>query len=95
MRANGRGHSLPGVERTRNVIIGPRYQVRLEDLRDWHVIEVTCGRCGREGLLYPSTLRRRLPDYIRLLDLERRYACKGCGNRFGNTWRILEMSRNA
>ncbi len=83
------------VERTQNKSIGPRYQLRLEDLRDWHVIEVTCGRCGRQGVVYPASLQRRLKGYIRLIDLERRYACKTCGNRTGNTWRVLEISRNA
>ena len=82
------------MERTQNTSIGPRYQLRLEDLRDWHVIEVTCGRCGRVAVVYPAALRHRLPGYTRLVGLERRYTCRACGNRSGNTWRIMAMSRN-
>lgn len=83
------------MERKQNKSIGPRYQVRIEDLRDWHVIEVTCGRCGRVGMVYPASLRRRLKGHTRLVGLESRYACKACGNRAGNMWRVLEISRNA
>ena len=85
---------MPDVEQKQNISLGPRYQVRLEDLRDWHVLEVTCGRCGREGVVYPSHLRRRLPGYTRLLELEKRFACRACGNRTYNTWRVMAMSRN-
>lgn len=42
------------VEQTKNITIEPRCQVRLEDPRDWHVVEVTCGRCGRRAKVISS-----------------------------------------
>jgi len=34
--------------------IGPKYAIRLGDLREWHQIEVRCFSCGRVGVLYPD-----------------------------------------
>jgi hypothetical protein len=36
-------------------VIGPKYAIRLGDLREWHRIDVKCFRCGRVGVLYPAT----------------------------------------
>ncbi len=85
---------LPCVEHKQNITIGPRYQVRLEDLRERRVVEITCGRCGRQGKVYPATLRRKLPGHTKLLDLVPRFTCRARRNREGNTWRILALSRN-
>jgi hypothetical protein len=46
------------VERSKNNT--PRYAIRLDDLRAWHVIVATCASCGRRthigvALLQPST----------------------------------------
>jgi hypothetical protein len=39
-------------------VIGPKYALRLADLREWHCIEVKCSACGRIGL-YPDRLKRQ------------------------------------
>jgi hypothetical protein len=31
-------------------VIGPKYALRLADLREWHCIEVKCFNCGRVGV---------------------------------------------
>ena len=82
------------MERKQNVTIGPRYQVRLGDLRQWHLLEVTCLKCRHKGDIQPDILRRRLSDHTRLVDIEGRFACKACGNRYENSWRVMAMSRN-
>lgn len=77
---------------------GPRYSLRLGDLRQWHVIEVRCFNCGREGTVYPAALlkhSRRWNEHTRLVELEPRFRCRSCGNRFGNSWTIAQLSRNA
>lgn len=73
------------MERNRN--IPPRYAIRLADLRQWHVITVSCPTCGHKGRVHPTTLGRGRPDHTRLMDLERKLRCRSCGNRQDN--RIL------
>jgi hypothetical protein len=45
----------------------PHYAFRLEDLRAWHLVEVSCMRCR--------------PSYTRLSDIERSLRCLRCGAR--------------
>ena len=78
----------------KNIIIDPRSRVRLECLRDWHLIKVTCGGCWRQATVHPTKLRRSLPGATKLLSLEPRFTCRRCRDQTGNTWHILEMSRN-
>ena len=78
-----------------NVILGPRYQLRLEDLREWHRLEVRCIVCNHRGLIDPTQIKHRLSIHTRLVDLERRYRCVKCGNRSGNSWRVMQLGRNA
>ena len=74
--------------------LGARYQVRLSDLREWHVIKISCFGCERVGTLYPTALKKRYPGHHRLLDLERKLRCRRCGNVAGNTWRVYRMPRD-
>ena len=48
--------------------IGPKYAIRLGDLREWHQIEVRCFSCGRVGVLYPDRLRK-----LRIAQLKRKH----------------------
>jgi hypothetical protein len=59
----------------------PRYAFRLEDLRVWHVIRVSCRGCRHKAELAPAALTRSQPGYTRLVDLERRLRCRNCGAR--------------
>ena len=49
-------------------VIGPKYAIRLGDLREWHRIEAKCFNCRRVGVLYPDRLKK-----LRLAHLKRRY----------------------
>ncbi len=62
-------HSSAGVERNRN--IPPRYAIRLDDLRTWHVVFATCAACGKRsgggslGVVTRLTLRTHaLPEFF-------------------------------
>ena len=81
------------MEHSENEILGPAYDVRLSDLRDWHIIAVRCIKCRYQGFVWPSKLRQRWPDYTRIMDLERRFRCTACRNRHGNTWQIRRLGR--
>jgi hypothetical protein len=48
-------------------VIGPKYQIRFSDLREWHRIEVRCFRCERVGVLYPDRLKK-----LRIAQLKRK-----------------------
>lgn len=78
---------------------GPRYTLRLGELRQWHVIVARCFNCGREGTIYPAALLKkkngRWTEHTRLVEIEPRLRCRSCGNRFGNSWTIMQLTRNA
>jgi hypothetical protein len=85
-------HSCADVEHNRN--IPPRYAIRLDDLRAWHVIVATCAVCGRSTHVNAKLLQHCRPPYTRLRDLERKLRCSRCGNRQGNTLRVSMAPRN-
>ncbi len=85
-------HSPVGVERSKN--IPPRYAIRLEDLRAWHVVFATCAACGKRTHIDARLLQHGRPPYIRLLDLERKLRCSSCGNRQGNGLSVSMAPRN-
>jgi hypothetical protein len=58
-----------------------RYALRLEDLRAWHVVRVSCRICRHKGEITPAVLGRGQPGYTRLFDLEGRLRCRNCGAR--------------
>lgn len=74
--------------------IPPRYALRLDDLRPWHVIVATCAACGKRAHIGAALLQHGRPPYIRLLDLERKLSCSRCGNRHGNTLVVSIAPRN-
>ena len=68
--------------------------MRVGDLRDWHVLQVTCWRCGHSGEIYPARLKKRWSDHERLIDLEARLRCVKCRNRDGNSWQVYRLPRD-
>jgi hypothetical protein len=58
------------VERNKN--IPPRYAIRLDDLRAWHVVFATCAACRKRTHIDARLLQHGRPPYTRLLDLERK-----------------------
>jgi hypothetical protein len=47
------------VERNKN--IPPRYAIRLDDLRQWHVIVATCPACGKRTHIDARLLQQGRP----------------------------------
>jgi hypothetical protein len=85
-------HSSAGVEHNKNM--PPRYAIRLDDLRAWHVIVATCAVCRKRTHIDARLLQHGRPPYTRLLDLERKLRCSSCGNRHGNTLSVSMAPRN-
>ena len=68
----------------------PRYALRLEDLRAWHVIRVSCRTCRHRAEIAPAALKQGRPGYTRLVDLEGRLRCRNCGAR-GRASLLVEL----
>jgi hypothetical protein len=58
------------------------------------VIIASCAACKRRAHVAAALLRHGRPPYARLLDLERKLWCSGCGNRQGNTLTVSMAPRN-
>lgn len=89
--------------------LGGLWQIRVRDLREWHVVEIRCADCKHVGhlsqrqLLY--WLRRRSgqgpgasfwagkAEGEQLVHLAGRLRCRRCGNREENTLRVRTLRR--
>jgi hypothetical protein len=67
--------------------LGPKYNVRLGDLRSWHVLQVTCLQCRRVATIHPGPLLKRFGEHQRLAQLEEKFGCTGCGSIFRSAHR--------
>jgi hypothetical protein len=85
-------HSSLLVEQNKNM--PPRYAIRLDDLRAWHVIVATCAACRKRTQIDAKLLQHGRPPYTKLLDLERNLRCSSCGNHQGNTLSVTMAPRN-
>ena len=74
--------------------LGPKYAIRLGDLRRWHIVTVTCFRCGHKGELTGDRIARGRDPYTHLVDLQRKLRCTNCTNRRDNTLSVRAMSRD-
>ena len=71
--------------------LGLRYEIRLAQLEELHVITIRCFKCNRVGETYPSPLKRRHPDDTRLIDLQPKFRCRSCGYRELNLWNVFRL----
>ena len=74
-------------------MLGPKYSIRLGDLHPWHVLRVTCFRCRHIANISPAPLLARFGQHERLTEVEERFACTECGNRWGNSAQVHELAR--
>jgi hypothetical protein len=75
-------------------IVGPKYAIRVGDLREWHIIIATCFKCGHNDRLMAGALAWERSPHTKLGDLERKLRCTHCGNRADNTLSVRMMPRN-
>jgi hypothetical protein len=61
--------------------VPPRYDFRLEDLRAFHLVRVSCHACAPKAIIPNAALLQGRPGYTRLVSLERQLLCRNCGAR--------------
>jgi hypothetical protein len=61
--------------------VPPRYALRLEDLRTFHLARASCHACAHKAILPHAALLQGRPGYTRLMELERQLRCRKCGAR--------------
>lgn len=71
-----------------------RVDLRLGDLRNWHIIAIQCGACGHVGKVVPRSLMRRWAADVRLQAIEHRMRCTRCGWRGSHSWTVAKLPRN-
>lgn len=78
----------------KQVTLGPKYGIRLSDLKAWHAVGVTCFQCKRTSLVWPDELRKRFSNSTLIGDFEDRLKCTRCTNKMFNSWQIMQVDRN-
>jgi hypothetical protein len=72
------------------IILGPRYTVRLEDLRAEHAVMIECVACRRRALVAPHRLHERFAGYERMSQIAAAMRCKCCGATRAMDWSVLK-----
>ena len=68
--------------------------MRLNDLREWHVIEAQCWKCKHVGTISHARLKRGRPIYRKLIDIAFRMRCTNCGVRGAQELTVRKLPRN-
>ena len=74
------------------VTLGPRYSVRLDDLRASDCIFAKCMSCGKVWRIAPHRLYDRFPPHERMKTIGDRMKCAHCRTGAGLTWHVLRAS---
>jgi hypothetical protein len=74
--------------------IGPKYAIRLCDLRAWHRITARCFKCSHSYEFTGDFLAWERPEHTRLTELQPNLRCSVCGNREDNTLDAWAMERS-
>jgi hypothetical protein len=79
----------------RPVTLGPKYALRLRDLREWHRLEAKCfsDACGNAALLDTAKLVKRWGIQMQLSRIEDKLRCSRCGNGLYNHLRVMQLPR--
>lgn len=72
----------------------PPYQMRLGDLRSWHVVTATCSACRHQGQLSIEALCWERAEATRLGELQPKLRCCRCRNRTNNSLSVTLAPRD-
>ena len=74
------------------VILGPRYSIRLEDVRATDAIDAECLGCGRTWRIAPHRLHDQYQSYMRLQHIGKEMRCTNCGADSAMIWNVVRAS---
>jgi hypothetical protein len=77
--------------RTRPVIRGFKFAVRIADLRPDEFVLMTCKGCGAARRVAPWMLYAIAPPTLPIKALEARMLCRSCGQRGNMSWSIFAV----
>ena len=70
------------------VILGFKFNVRIEHLAPDHVVQVVCEKCERRYMIATWQFYTRFPPSTHLKDAERFFRCRRCGARGAMRWTV-------
>ncbi len=70
----------------KEVVLGPKYLVRISDMRPEHWLRMYCRACRHVGFVTLDTLRRKRKPYERIMHLEPMFLCRACNTRGQVEW---------
>ncbi|MDX8348560.1 hypothetical protein SLH49_11230 [Cognatiyoonia sp. IB215446] len=71
------------------VTMGLKFQNRVRDLTSRDVLVVTCPVCHAKFNVAPHHLFARYHEYQKLMDIERDFKCRRCGQEDDFFWHIM------
>ena len=74
------------------IILGPRYAVRLEDVRATDAVDAECLGCGRMWRIAPHRLHARFQSYARLQQIGKEMRCTVCDGDVPIVWNVVRAS---
>ncbi len=77
-------------QRMNKVVIAARYQLRVEDFENHHLLLVTCDHCGHVGQVPAVSLRQLCRPHERILTITSRLKCGRCKKRGMAFWETAE-----
>ena len=73
------------------VVLAPRYNLRVEDFGDQHVLALECMSCGGTGAIVAEELRQKYKPYERIKLLEGDFFCEHCKRSGVCHWHVEEV----
>ena len=76
------------------VVMGAKYQIRLEDLEADFAVQFTCFSCSHISIMPAGFFKAKYQPHTRVGDLEEKFKCSKCRNQIFNSWKIVRQIRH-
>jgi Na+-translocating ferredoxin:NAD+ oxidoreductase RNF subunit RnfB len=76
------------------IVLSARFNLRVEDFQDCHILAVECMHCGHKGCVSASTLRKMFRPYERIKLIEGKLRCGQCGHTGSHHWYTAMVGTN-
>lgn len=69
-------------------MLGPRFNLRVEDITDAYGLCLQCEACGHTGIVPGATLRQVRQGYERIVQLDGVFRCSKCRRSQFHWWTV-------